>query len=482
MREGAAGGSGMMARQARPITTRGRSGHLVGLVLAAASALVAVGVALLWIGANYPSVPRRDERQPPAPTTGSVRQLGPAPNATQISTEPVAGGAPTTPPVADPSVTPSNPAPLFAPSPPLKEPEVVGDPRVEAALRALQTDQDRVGQLLLLGWVGSTAEPARTTIQELRPGGIVHVDNTKLSSEATAINGTLMRLATDAALIRPLIAIDHEGGLVQRISDVRNYGSNLDFARRGATDADACARGIAHAEQLRSMGFSMNLAPVLDVNNNPNNPVIGTRSYGADPQLVARLGSAYIRGLQGGGIAAVGKHFPGHGNTGVDSHLLLPILPQGVDDLERIELVPFRRAIGAPANVSAIMSAHIVFPAVDSTRMPATMSREIMTGILRERLGYQGLVLSDDLAGMKAITDNFGPGEAAVKAIRAGVDMLIIAGGNARQRESRDALLAALARGELGRDRLDEAVRHVLSVKARFGLLGGAPDGEPGCD
>jgi beta-N-acetylhexosaminidase len=219
------------------------------------------------------------------------------------------------------------------------------------------------------------------------------------------------------------------------------------------------------------MGFNMNLAPVLDVNNNPANPVIGSRSYGADPELVARLGTAYVRGLQAGGIAAVGKHFPGHGNTSVDSHLALPILPQTLDALERVELVPFRAAIAPETQIAAIMSAHIVFPAMDSSEVPATLSRPIMTGLLRSRLGFDGLVLSDDLAGMKAITGNFLPGPAAVRAIQAGVDMLIIGGGPARQRESRAALLAALRSGELSRDRLQEAARHVLALKARIGLL-----------
>jgi beta-N-acetylhexosaminidase len=220
------------------------------------------------------------------------------------------------------------------------------------------------------------------------------------------------------------------------------------------------------------MGFNMNLAPVLDVNNNPRNPVIGTRSYGADPELVARLGSAYTRGLQGGGIVAVGKHFPGHGNTDVDSHLQLPSLPLTLDDLERVELVPFRRAIDSPTNIAALMSAHIVFPAIDPSGNPATLSQPIMTGLLREQLGFDGLVLSDDMAGMKAITDNYAAGDAAVRSIGSGVDLLIIAGGLARQRAARDALLEALQDGTLPRERVEDAVRHVLRVKARFGLLG----------
>jgi beta-N-acetylhexosaminidase len=334
----------------------------------------------------------------------------------------------------------------------------------------LVTDEDLVGQLLLLGWIGSTAEEARPALRDLRAGGIVFVQNVATSAEARAVNQALQRISGEVNLLPPLTAIDHEGGIVQRIKDVRNLGPNWDLGARGASDAEACQRGLAHAQALRDMGFTMNLAPVLDVNNNPANPVIGTRSYSDDPDVVARLGTAYIRGLQGGGVAAVGKHFPGHGNTSVDSHLGLPSLPQSVDALEQVELVPFRRAI--EGGVAGIMSAHIVFPAVDPSGVPATLSRKVMTGLLRDQLRFGGLAVSDDMGAMKAITDNYTPGQAAVKAVQAGVDMLILASELPRQREARDALLAAVGSGEIPRARLDEAVHNVLVVKARYGLLG----------
>ncbi len=320
----------------------------------------------------------------------------------------------------------------------------------------------------MLGWTGGTAEAARPILQEFRPGGVVFVDNARTEAAARRLNTDLRALAEEYRLLPLLIAVDHEGGEVQRIRDIPNLGSNREFANQRPSLTQACERGLRHAQQLRSMGFNMNLAPVLDVNNNPANPVIGSRSYGDDPELVASLGSAYVRGLQGGGVVAVGKHFPGHGNTAVDSHLQLPVLLHTVEELERIELVPFRRAIEPPAKLAAIMSAHIAFPAVDPSRAPATLSRPIMTELLRQRLGFQGLVLSDDLAGMRAITDNFSPGEAAVRAVEAGVDMVLISGGGASQRESRDALVAALRTGRLGRDRVEEALRHVLRVKAAF--------------
>ena len=379
------------------------------------------------------------------------------------------GSSPQT--AASPDVSaPAGPSPATGASPAVAA--ASSDPRVEKVLASLTSDEDKVGQLLLLGWIGSTAEAARPELEELRAGGIVYVQNASTAAEAGAINPALLRMAANAGLVPPLIAIDHEGGQVQRIKDVPNLGSNWDFAHPAPTDAEACQRGLRHAQTLSSLGFTMNLAPVLDVNNNPANPVIGTRSYSDDPEVVARLGAAYIRGLQGGGMVAVGKHFPGHGNTGVDSHLQLPILTQSVDELEKTELIPFRRAI--EADVAAIMSAHIVFPAVDPSGVPGTLSRPVMTGLLRERLGFQGLAISDDMGAMKAITDNFGPGDAAVRAVNAGVDMIIMSAELARQRQARDALLQAVQTGDISRDRLDEAVRHVLQAKARAGLLGEA--------
>jgi beta-N-acetylhexosaminidase len=352
---------------------------------------------------------------------------------------------------------------------------------VELALRRLTTDEQRVGQLLLLGWAGTTGEQARPTIRELLPGGMVFLDNARTRAAALQVNQALGRIAEESGALPLLLAVDHEGGPVQRVVDVPNLGSNRDFARGGPSDQAGCERGLTHAGQLSGMGFNLNLAPVLDVNNNPANPVIGERSYGPDPELVARLGSAYVRGLQSGGVAAVGKHFPGHGNTSVDSHLALPIQPQSEAALERVELVPFARAIAPPTDLAAVMTAHIVFPAIDPSGAPATLSQPIIGGLLRQKLGFQGLVLSDDLGAMRAITDNFGPGEAAVRSIQAGVDLLIIAGDLQRQRASRDALLAALQDGRLARSRLDEAIRHVLRVKARFGLLSEVRPASPSC-
>jgi beta-N-acetylhexosaminidase len=358
----------------------------------------------------------------------------------------------------------------------LTSPEV----RTTQWVAQLSNDAERVGQLLLLGWTGTTAEEARTIIREFRPGGIVFIDNARTAAGAKQINMGLRALSAEYQLPPLLLAIDHEGGQVQRIGGVANLGSNRGFAQAQPSEQAACQRGQTHGRQLQSMGFNTNLAPVLDVNNNPANPVIGDRSYGPSPDAVARLGSAYVRGLQGEGIIAVGKHFPGHGNTRADSHLELPVLSQPLDLLEQVELVPFRRAVESSTDLAAIMSAHIVFRALDPD-LPATLSPAVMTQLLRREVRFDGLVLSDDLGAMRAITDHYRPGDAAVRAISAGVDMLIIGGGVARQRESRDALVAALRSGALRPERVDEALRHVLNAKARFGVLDDIAPAGRGC-
>ena len=413
--------------------------------------------------------------QPAAP--GPAAGSDPAAPASPVSTEPPPASGQPKPGAAPAPAAGAGPSPSMAGSP--APPSSPLDQAVAEALGRLTTDEDRVGQLLLLAWIGNSAEAARPALQELRAGGIVFVQNASSGSEARAINQRLKQISRDVNLLEPLIAIDHEGGIVQRIRDVPNAGNNWDFGAGNPSDAEACQRGLAHAQVLSSFGFSMNLAPVLDVNNNPANPVIGKRAYSDDPQLVARLGAAYIKGLQGGGVAAVGKHFPGHGNTSVDSHLGLPSLPQTAEDLEKIELVPFRRAI--EVGVAGIMSAHIVFPALDSSGSPATLSQSVMTGLLRERLGFKGLAVSDDMGAMKAITDNYAPGDAAVRAVQGGVDLLILSAEVAQQRQARDGLLEAVRDGRITRERLDQAIRNVLTVKAQYGLLGAPAQTSGGC-
>jgi beta-N-acetylhexosaminidase len=422
----------------------------------------------------------------PTPTTGASGSSSTAPSSSlSAAGSPTASGVTETNPPGTTETpgateTPGSTEPSGTPTPTGASPAPSGSPdsRVEAALDKLTTDTELVDQLLFVGWPGTTPKSVRQTLDLLRPGGIVYVGaNADHAAEALAINQAIVADADALGMLPPLIAIDHEGGSVQRIVDVPNLGSNLAFGNTNPSDRKACQRGTQQADDLATMGFNMNLAPVLDVLTNPANTVIGDRSYGSDPDLVARLGGDYIQGLQGAGIMAVGKHFPGHGATTVDSHFGLPVLPFGLKRLERVELVPFERALEPDVDVSAIMVAHIALPKIDPSGAPASLSQPVVTGILRDRLGFDGLVMTDDIGAMQAVTGHYTTRQAAVMAINAGVDMLLIVGDQAKEITSRDALLDALQAGTLSHDRLLDAVRHVLEAKARFGLLGG--DGEP---
>ncbi len=421
----------------------------------------------------------------PALSPSAAASSAPASTAgvTSSSGSPVASptGGPGTPgvdPAGSPSVaiTPSasaSPAPSGSGPSATPAPGAV-DALVAAAMARLTTDSDLVGQVLLLGWRGNTPASVLHTIRALHPGGIVYVgSNAGRAAQARAINRQIDADAAALGLLPMFKALDQEGGSVERIRDIPNLGSNWSFGATDPTNLQACRRGATHAAQLTAMDFNMNLAPVLDVLTNPNNTVIGNRSYGSDPALVARLGANYILGLQGGGILAVGKHFPGHGDTTVDSHLGLPVVPYGRKHLMRIELPPFIRAISPSAGVSTIMVGHLALPRLDPTNTPASLSKPIVTGLLGKNLGYGGLVMTDDLGAMQAVTARYTPAQAAVKALNAGEDMLLITGDVATERVYRNALLAALASGALPRARLMDAVRHVLYAKARFGLLGG---------
>ena len=234
----------------------------------------------------------------------------------------------------------------------------------------------------------------------------------------------------------------------------------------GATGDTTLAyeQGRLTAQEGRALGIHIAYAPVLDVNNNPDNPVINTRSYGEDPELVARMGVAFIHGLQDHGMIATGKHFPGHGDTGVNSHLALPVVTASRSRLDAVELVPFRAAVNG--GVGAIMSFHGVMPALDSSNVPGTLSPKVLTGLLRGELGFKGIIISDAM-DMRGVLDQFGAAEAAKRGIAAGIDVLIQPSDVA---QTIDAVVAGVSEGRYTAARLDSSVRRVLEMKRRLGL------------
>jgi beta-N-acetylhexosaminidase len=234
-----------------------------------------------------------------------------------------------------------------------------------------------------------------------------------------------------------------------------------------AGESDVARRvGALLAYEVRALGFDVDFAPVLDVDTNPLNPVIGDRSFHRDAQQVARLGVALAQGLEAGGVASCGKHFPGHGDSSQDSHLDLPRLPHSLSRLREVELVPF--AAYAQAGLASLMTAHVVFEALDAT-LPATMSPKVLRGLVRDELKFDGVIVSDDLE-MKAVAEHFSIERAVVEGLRAGVDLFLVCHHAKVQRRAIEALVKAVEAGELGRELVDQAHRRVEALTRRFVL------------
>ncbi len=278
----------------------------------------------------------------------------------------------------------------------------------------------RAGQRLVVGFTGTSPSPEfRRFVADASPAGfILFKRNVEEPAQVADLNRELASLVDPA--YPALLSVDQEGGRVQRVREVawpplRCLG-NIDHPPTTAQFARALA------DEVRALGFNLNYAPVADVDSNPANPVIGDRSFGRDPRAVARHLDAYIRVTQERGLIACAKHFPGHGDTSVDSHLDLPIVEKELPDLLQTELLPFRAAVAA--GVGVVMTAHVVFPALDEDN-PATMSRRVLHGLLREELGYKGVVISDDLE-MKAVRGRYELERQLDLACRATVDLFCV--------------------------------------------------------
>ncbi len=314
-----------------------------------------------------------------------------------------------------------------------------------------------VSELVCIGFDGHSLPDVSAALLAGGVRSVIHfARNYTDAAQMGAVNAAIRRAAGRSVLV----TVDHEGGRVQRFRDA-DFEPLPSGREMGEAGEDAARHaGERAAEALRAAGFNMNLAPVLDVDSNPANPVIGARSFGADPARVAACGVAYAQGLRSRGVAACGKHFPGHGDTSVDSHLDLPRLPHAMERLERVELVPFIHAVRA--GIDAVMTAHVLFEAIDPA-VPATLSRTVITGLLRERLGFEGLVITDDFE-MQAIADRFETGEAAVRAVEAGCDLVLVCHTPARQHRAIQALADAVRTGRLPRTRVEASRKRLAKV------------------
>ncbi len=350
------------------------------------------------------------------------------------------------------------------------------------------TLEEKVGQLFMTYAYGESAtdpsasmiasnqkdhgvDTAEQLISRYHVGGIIYFtwsNNLNNPRQIAALSNSLQEVAQRQAPGIPLlIATDQEHGVVARLSEpFTQFPGSMAL---GATRRLQDARKAAHITglELRALGINQNFGPVADVNSNPLNPVIGVRSFGLDPALVSSFMQSQVQGYQAGGVAATAKHFPGHGDTDVDSHYGLPIISRSTQQLDAVDLPPFVAAIDS--GVDAIMSAHIVVPALDASGLPATLSRPILTDLLRGQLGYKGLVVSDSLAmaGARPYGDE-SDARVPVEALKAGVDMLLMP---PKIGVAYNAVLEAVRSGEVSQERLDEAVSRILTLKKARGLL-----------
>jgi len=329
------------------------------------------------------------------------------------------------------------------------------------------TLEEKVGQMILAGVQGTVLDDqARRMIADQKVGGIILYANNVTTLDGTAKFVQSIKEANHSNPVPILMGVDQEGGKVSRMPDeVESIPSN---GKVGKTKDAGLAEemGTLLARQVKLAGFNLDFAPVLDVNSNPNNPVIGDRSFGSTAELVSRLGVAEMKGLRSEGIIPVVKHFPGHGDTSVDSHLELPVVNKTEQQLAKLEWLPFEAAIKEHAE--AVMVAHILFPKLDP-KYPASLSNVIIGEHLRGKFNYQGVVITDDLS-MGAIAKNFKLDEAALATVRAGSDILLVAHSYESAKTIFDTLIGAVKKGKLDESRIDESVYRILALKQKVGL------------
>ena len=322
-----------------------------------------------------------------------------------------------------------------------------------------------LGQLILVGFHETQPDREfRDLIRCWNPGGVILFRrNVSDPDQILRMTESLQDCAAELPLF---VAIDQEGGKVTRLPEpFTQFPASRTLGRSGSAElVQACAEVMAR--ELRAVGINFNLAPVLDVDTNPRNPIIGSRSFGPDPAQVARLGLAVLKGFRRQGILGAVKHFPGHGDTSLDSHLALPIVDHPRDRLDRIELAPFRELIAHPDGAEALMTAHVVYPSLDPV-MPATLSEAILTTILRLELRFRGIVLTDDLE-MRAITDRFGPEEACLQALRAGADQILFCHTPSLLPRCLEEIVRAIGTGLLSEKRIHESLGRIRSLKETY--------------
>lgn len=346
-----------------------------------------------------------------------------------------------------------------------EEPQEEVDP-VQEQLNSL-TLEEKIGQMILAGVQGTTLDDqAKQMITDQKVGGIIFYANNVSTLEGTAKFVQSIKEANQSNPVPIFMSVDQEGGKVSRMPETVE---SIPSSRKvGETKDSALAETMGEllARQVQLAGFNVDFAPVLDVNSNPKNPVIGDRSFGSSAELVSRMGIAEMKGLRNEGIIPVVKHFPGHGDTSVDSHLDLPVVNKTEKQLAELEWIPFQAAV--KEQVEAVMVAHILFPKLDPDH-PASLSDVIIGEHLRGKFNYDGVVITDDLS-MGAIAKNYKLDQAALATVKAGSDILLVAHSYESAKTIFDTLISAVKSGKITESRIDESVYRILALKQQYKL------------
>lgn len=446
------------------------------VILGLAAVVAALAVCTLAGALLYLARPAQPPSSAPAATGAPVylgqTPLGPVTVGAPLIQEPTSAATllPETSPMPEPTrLLPGAYAPPPTPVP--------SDVDIEALLGRMSLEE-KIGQMILAGVTGPSYGPqAERLITVYHVGGVVYfAENTRSAAQTLRLSQQLQTTAAQTGQGIPLIiSIDHEGGKVFRFQNDLTHFPN--FMTLGAANSPDLAGQVAAAaaQELKAVGINTSFAPDLDVNSEPLNPVIGVRSLGSDPQRVAQIGAAYLNGLQAAGVIGAAKHFPGHGATASDSHEELPVVNRSLDELTQADLVPFKAAIAN--GVGMVMVGHIAFPQIDPSGAPSSLSPIFVTQLLRQKLGYEGVIVTDAMS-MGALTNSYPPDQAALQAVQAGCDLLAYTSPDSAI-AAYEALLAAAQQGRLPAAQVEAAARRMLRLKARFGLFRNPPAGQP---
>jgi beta-N-acetylhexosaminidase len=348
----------------------------------------------------------------------------------------------------------------------VKEPEAEPVDLIKEKIKTM-TLEEKIGQMVIVGLDGYEISPNTVEfIDKYKVGGFIFFANNIQSSSQLLKFMNSIKAENSKNSIPLFLSIDEEGGRVTRMpKEFVKFPSNKIIGNVNKKEF-SYEIGKVMANKIGAFGFNMNFAPVLDVNSNPSNPVIGDRAFSSEASIVSSLGVETMRGLQQGKVIPVVKHFPGHGDTAEDSHKGLPSLNHDLARLESLELIPFQEAINNDAE--AVMIAHILLPQIDKEN-PSSMSKVIITDILREKMNFQGLVITDDMT-MGAIMKNYEIGEASVKSVLAGTDIVLVCHGKDKQIQVIEALKKADLEGRISEERIDESLYRILSLKEKYAI------------